>query len=92
MHSLEKLLIKLHCLLDHGLPFFSPPDKVSACCDALQKEPFNNASGETIRITLSMGIAVYPQHGITAGEVIKSADMALYQAKADGKNKIEIRA
>lgn len=37
-----------------------------------------------------MGIAVYPQHGITTGEVIKSADMALYQAKADGKNKIEI--
>ena len=39
-------------------------------------------------ITLSLGVAVYPEHGKTAQELLLAADMALYQAKADGRDRI----
>ena len=39
-----------------------------------------------IRATLSLGIAVYPQHGATSQDVLTAADDALYQAKAKGRN------
>ncbi|QUI22391.1 EAL domain-containing protein [Vallitalea pronyensis] len=37
-------------------------------------------------ITVSMGVVLYPTHGLQRGELIKKADMALYQAKGSGKN------
>lgn len=37
-------------------------------------------------VTLSLGVASFPQHGTTAEAIIKEADKALYQAKATGRN------
>lgn len=42
----------------------------------------------TNTITLSLGVAVYPQHGRTIDTVIQSADAALYQAKQNGRNQV----
>ncbi|MFZ6672280.1 diguanylate cyclase domain-containing protein [Undibacterium sp. Xuan67W] len=41
----------------------------------------------TAKIGTSIGIAVYPDDGITAEELIKSADKAMYKAKEGGKNR-----
>jgi diguanylate cyclase (GGDEF)-like protein/PAS domain S-box-containing protein len=43
-------------------------------------------SGNTVRITTSMGIAIYPQHAANATELIAHCDSAMYRAKASGKN------
>ena len=40
------------------------------------------------RITLSIGIAEFPEHGQTADEVMASADEALYAAKRAGRNRV----
>jgi diguanylate cyclase (GGDEF)-like protein len=40
------------------------------------------------RITLSIGVAVYPKHGDTAQGVIAAADAALYVAKRGGRNQV----
>jgi diguanylate cyclase (GGDEF)-like protein len=37
-------------------------------------------------VTLSVGVAVFPTHADNQEELIESADMALYQAKHEGKN------
>ncbi len=37
----------------------------------------------------SMGIAIYPQDGRTADELLKNADLAMYEAKKSGKNNFE---
>jgi len=42
--------------------------------------------GETVRITASAGIGIYPLHGEDADTLMKSADLALYEAKRAGKN------
>jgi len=52
--------------------------------EALSK-PYDLAGNEVFT-TPSVGIAVYPQHGETAEELLKNADMAMYFAKRDGKN------
>jgi diguanylate cyclase (GGDEF)-like protein len=39
-------------------------------------------------MTISLGIAVYPKHGSDLTGLIKSADMALYQAKHEGRNRV----
>jgi diguanylate cyclase (GGDEF)-like protein/PAS domain S-box-containing protein len=41
--------------------------------------------GRSISITPSIGVAVYPQHGKQAAELIKHADTAMYVAKTRGR-------
>jgi diguanylate cyclase (GGDEF)-like protein/PAS domain S-box-containing protein len=42
--------------------------------------------GKTAQVGTSIGIAMYPINGDTPAELIKSADTAMYAAKAAGKN------
>jgi len=42
--------------------------------------------GRTVKITVSAGVAIYPAHGDDAATLLKSADLALHQAKHSGKN------
>ncbi len=42
----------------------------------------------TIQATLSIGIALYPEHGATAQAILQHADEAMYLAKKQGKNQI----
>ena len=37
-------------------------------------------------ITLSLGVAIWPDHGVDPIAIVKAADVALYQAKASGRN------
>ena len=39
-------------------------------------------------VTLSLGVAVYPEHGSTTDELLKAADTALYRAKRGGRNRV----
>lgn len=45
-------------------------------------------SGEIISITLSIGAAVYPEHGDEEDSLISMADKALYRAKETGRNQV----
>lgn len=40
-------------------------------------------------VTVSTGLAIYPQHGTQAEAIVKAADIALYQAKENGRNRVE---
>lgn len=42
------------------------------------------------RITISVGIATYPAHGTLPQMLLRSADDALYQAKAQGRNRVVV--
>ena len=47
--------------------------------------PFSLAAGQAA-IGVSVGLALYPEHGITGDSLISSADRALYLAKEAGRN------
>ena len=44
--------------------------------------------GQTMVLTCSLGIALYPQDGVNARELMENADFAMYAAKRDGKNRL----
>ncbi len=49
------------------------------------REPFKIDDRELI-ITLSIGIAIYPENGNCSSALLRNADIAMYQAKALGRN------
>ena len=48
-------------------------------------EPFEH-EGQTLRLGTSVGIALAPTHGESADDLLSCADLALYQAKGDGRH------
>jgi len=46
--------------------------------------------GNVVSITTSAGVSIYPDHGEDADTLMKSADLALYEAKAAGRNAFRI--
>lgn len=43
-------------------------------------------------ISLSVGIAAFPEHGRSAEELVRAADSALYRAKSDGRDRVALMA
>lgn len=41
---------------------------------------------ETVHITLSAGVALFPRNGLSLSELMKNADIAMYTSKSSGKN------
>ena len=52
-------------------------------------QPFELA-GHTLKISSSIGVAVYPKHGSDEKLLVKSADIAMYHAKKNGRNNVKI--
>ena len=44
--------------------------------------------GNVLSVSVSIGVAVFPQHGHDLKQVIYAADAALYQAKKDGRDRV----
>ena len=39
-------------------------------------------------ITISLGVAAFPEHGTTPDALIRAADQALYDAKSRGRDRV----
>lgn len=56
-------------------------------CDNVARRRFDDAAGKPLaQVTISVGVASFPEHGTDAGTLIDWADQALYRAKRDGRN------
>ncbi|WP_241518964.1 EAL domain-containing protein [Streptomyces sp. CB03238] len=47
--------------------------------------------GQEVRVAASIGVA-FAEAGISAGDLLRNADLAMYRAKAGGKNRVELYA
>ena len=43
----------------------------------------------SVRISLSIGISIYPRDGVTSNELLKHSDIAMYRAKDAGRSRYE---
>jgi diguanylate cyclase (GGDEF)-like protein len=41
-------------------------------------------------ISVSMGVALFPDHGSTMGDVLRASDQALYSAKREGRDRVSM--
>lgn len=56
---------------------------------AIAETPFDIPTSPTpIRTTMTLGIACYPDDATTATDLLHHADVAVYQAKMDGRNRV----
>ncbi|MBI5590900.1 MAG: diguanylate cyclase [Deltaproteobacteria bacterium] len=55
---------------------------------AIAEHEFDLPNGGKLHKTISVGIAEYPKHGETINKVIKFSDVALYEAKNQGRNRV----
>jgi two-component system, cell cycle response regulator len=56
---------------------------------AIERQAFT-LDTRTIPVTISIGIAVYPEHGRDLGTLVARADSALYRAKESGRNRVSV--
>jgi two-component system cell cycle response regulator len=55
---------------------------------AIRATPFGEKGGQGLRLTVSIGIASYPEHGDSFGALVDAADKALYRAKQEGRDRV----
>jgi diguanylate cyclase (GGDEF)-like protein len=70
----------------------APVEVVTERAERLRKEIAElrvQQRGQTLGpVTVSFGLAMYPDHGRTGEALIHSADLALYRAKAEGRDRV----
>ncbi|WP_296673913.1 diguanylate cyclase [Rhodoferax sp.] len=54
------------------------------------EEPTNTPSGLMLQVSASIGIAVYPDHALTAPDLLRFGDRAMYLAKNAGGNRVQM--
>ncbi|AWM88069.1 EAL domain-containing protein [Microvirga sp. 17 mud 1-3] len=63
-------------------------DLAQRIIDAL-RQPFVYG-GRAFISKASIGVAMFPEHDVTPQDLLKDADIALYQAKAQGRNRVAV--
>lgn len=78
----ELLLIMPHCGKDAALHV------AERIRNGIKKLGIIYQGGSLGPITVSIGAAIFPEHGSSRSEVLKKADEALYRAKTEGRDKV----
>lgn len=60
----------------------------SKVVQAVASQTYSIPSGRKVPVTISAGVASYPQHGQSLEELVEFADQGLYRAKAGGRNQV----
>ncbi|HEY6897005.1 MAG TPA: GGDEF domain-containing protein [Rhodocyclaceae bacterium] len=74
------------------LPNIESPVDALAAAEKIRltiSHPFELA-GQSRKISTSIGIAIFPEHGSDESALYKNADAAMYQAKKDGRNIVHL--
>jgi diguanylate cyclase (GGDEF)-like protein/putative nucleotidyltransferase with HDIG domain len=71
----------------------TPPEQALEIAERIRRTVAERAfeietSSEPIRATISIGVASFPRDGADANELIHQADLAVYRAKLQGRNRV----
>ncbi len=57
-------------------------------CKAVAEKPFKLNATDESHVTISLGVATYPEDGEIPKDLIETADKGLYRAKENGRNQV----
>ena len=63
-------------------------ERAEECRKAVEAHPLSYQGRDIGRLTISMGVSVYPEDGADIEQLVKCADQALYRAKDGGRNRV----
>jgi EAL domain-containing protein (putative c-di-GMP-specific phosphodiesterase class I) len=78
-----------YAILQRGLHLADGDEKALALAETIRSsyaEPFL-IDGQSIHTSVSIGTVLFPRDGITSGALMQHADLAMYEAKAAGRNR-----
>ena len=55
---------------------------------AIHGTPFRGRGDHGVRLTVSIGVACFPEHATSREELLRAADEALYEAKLQGRDRV----
>jgi diguanylate cyclase (GGDEF)-like protein len=58
--------------------------------DVIRSTPFGSLDEEPIDLTVSIGVAAYPDHGENLTSLVDAADRALYHGKEQGRDRVVV--
>jgi len=74
----------------YGMTKIDGAKRLSELLATMRQEEFISDSGQKFHVTLSAGIAQYPEDGQDLQALYLAADVAMYQAKAAGRDRIQL--
>jgi diguanylate cyclase (GGDEF)-like protein/PAS domain S-box-containing protein len=78
----ELLLILPDCSLEHAI------ERAEDLRVEVKSLALHHQGRSLGQVTLSVGVALYPEQGTTGNELIRAADALLYQAKREGRDRV----
>ncbi len=54
------------------------------------RRPLLLSNGSELLMSLSIGVSFFPEHGKTVNTLLKNADLAMYDAKLGGRNRVKV--
>lgn len=76
-------------ILLRGLTAKHVPQRVAKACVEALKVPFR-IDGLDVRISASIGLALFPDHGTSVDALVAAADSAMYEAKRAGGGRVQV--
>ncbi len=71
------------------LPRLATASRIGRAIQFALAEPFD-IGGRQLDLGASIGVAYYPEHGDTLAALLRSADIAMYHAKNEGRGRVEL--
>lgn len=79
----------VYCIAIYGPSGSNSVETIQKKIRRRTKEPFVLSNGQNVNITVSIGVAEYPEAAVTALELINCAEIVMFRCKANGKNSIQ---
>jgi diguanylate cyclase (GGDEF)-like protein len=73
-----------------GMPQQDAVQRMTGLLGAFRQELFTTPGGIEFHVTFSAGVAQYPEDGVELQSLYRVADQALYQAKKEGRNRVQV--
>jgi diguanylate cyclase (GGDEF)-like protein len=77
-------------VISEDLSLAAGPELIAERLLSAFQHPFNLGSDEQIRVSITASVGIASAEGISAEEILRDADIAMYRAKWDGKNRYAV--
>ena len=72
----------------YGMPEHVGVQRLTTVLEQFRRIVFRSPNGQEFHATMSAGVAQFPENGTDLASLYRTADSALYRAKANGRNRV----